>query len=79
MAGTISGRVVNADGQPVAGVTVTIEESSQPHRDIGAVTGPDGSFRLHGLRPGSYMLAADGATARVELTWANATVEIRRG
>lgn len=82
MAGTITGRVVDAAGRPVAGVPVAVVQGTQPHRDIAAITGADGAFRLHGLRPGSYLLMAGGnagSTVRVALTGTSASVEIRIG
>lgn len=60
MARTITGRVVNRLGTPVPGVTVSIAQSDQPHRDIAALTDADGTYRLNGLKPGTYRLQALG-------------------
>lgn len=56
--GSIAGRVVDASGKPVAGASVAVTGSLQPHRDIAAITSSDGSFRFGGMQPGSYRLAA---------------------
>ncbi|MCB9914115.1 MAG: carboxypeptidase regulatory-like domain-containing protein [Planctomycetes bacterium] len=70
---TISGAVVDAFGQPVAGAAVTayadlvrrgvaLERGVSPSERFGAlavVTGPSGEFELRGARPGAtYTLAA---------------------
>ena len=62
--GSIAGRVFDAGGNPVAGATVAIASSSQPHRDIAAITTGDGVFRLGGLRPGAYVLEGRHGTSR---------------
>lgn len=46
----VSGQVVNAIGQPIAGVTVTLAGSS----DAVQVTGADGSYSFANLAAGSY-------------------------
>lgn len=84
MAGIITGRVLDAAGQPVGGATVAITQSDQPHRDIAAITAADGSFRLGGLRPGYYTLQAHSkgqfSNASTALpVQGGATVEIRLG
>ena len=56
--GTIAGRVLAAGGTPVSGATVAMVGSTQPHRDIAALSGPDGSFRFAGLAPGRYRVEA---------------------
>jgi protocatechuate 3,4-dioxygenase beta subunit len=56
--GSISGRVVDAAGQPIAGASVAVSGSSQPHRDIGAMTSTDGRFRFGNMLPGTYQIAA---------------------
>lgn len=82
--GSIIGMVRDEKGGPVAGATVAITQSSQPHRDMAAVTSGDGSFRLNGMRGGSYLLEArrgdglggvsvelvEGGLASVEITLA---------
>ena len=44
----ITGRVVDAQGHPVAGATVVVEGAATPLR-----TGPDGAYHLDGARPGA--------------------------
>ena len=48
---TISGRVVDADGGPLAGAHVLL-----PALEYGAATGVDGTFRLAAVPPGTYRL-----------------------
>ncbi|AOY59979.1 carboxypeptidase-like regulatory domain-containing protein [Desulfococcus multivorans] len=56
--GSIAGRVVDAAGRPVSGVTITISSSTQPTSDLATLTNADGRFRLSGLAPGPYGLSA---------------------
>ena len=83
MAITINGRVLDAAGQPVAGAVVAVADSDQPHREIGARTGADGSFRLNGLLAGRYRLEAHHEGARGEvattLSEGDESVEISLG
>ena len=58
--GSIAGRVLDAAGQPVAGISVAISASSQLHNDIAALTNAQGRFRLSNLAEGTYTLAAHG-------------------
>ncbi len=50
-AGVISGRVTDADAQPLPGAIVAIDGTSRE-----AIADADGSFRFDGLRSGSYTL-----------------------
>lgn len=80
--GVIAGRVLAASGAPVAGATVAITGGSQPYRDVAAVSGADGRFRLGGLQAGDYRIEAraPGATGSASVTVAegtSASVEIR--
>jgi hypothetical protein len=51
--GSISGTVLGAERQPIAGACVTAVSSS---RSVTATAAPDGTFDLAGLAPGSYAL-----------------------
>ena len=50
--GMLSGRIVNADQQPVTGASVSLEKTK-----LGTVTGSDGQFSLKGITPGSYIIS----------------------
>ena len=55
--GTISGRVLDADGRPVENVIVTAENTAHPARNLPrAETNRDGEFTIAGLTPGRYEL-----------------------
>lgn len=62
------GRVVDADGQPVAGALVAVVWGTGPTRDIGRRTNDEGAFQV-GLEPGRYRLqaTAPGAAGEVEI------------
>jgi hypothetical protein len=53
----LSGRVLGADDQPVAGALVT---ASDDDRQATAASDPDGGFAVTGLPPGRYALTARG-------------------
>src|ERR1035437_6257824 len=54
--GTISGRVLDADGQPVDALTVQAEQAGRAQRT--GVTDDRGQFRIGGLSPGKYRVRA---------------------
>ncbi len=57
--GEILGTVVDtADKAPVARASITVRTKSDSALVTGAYTGPDGTFRVQGLRSGSYYLRA---------------------
>jgi hypothetical protein len=55
--GAISGRVVDAEGQPVEGLNVYAETGAMSQR-TGGVTDDRGQFRIGGLSPGKYRVRA---------------------
>jgi protocatechuate 3,4-dioxygenase beta subunit len=58
-AATIAGLVVNSAGRALAGVAIELEGRQDTGEEEPFQTGPDGKFRLPGLRPGSaYRLTA---------------------
>lgn len=61
----VAGRVVDADGTVLAGVTVEIRPEAGPGRVQTATTGPDGEFRFGSVAEGQYGLttSAPGGTA----------------
>lgn len=56
--GSISGRVVNPDGEPVEDATVTASERDETGGNLSVKTGSDGTFTLGLLAPGSYAVSA---------------------
>ena len=54
--GTVRGTVQNPEGQPVASAQVAVWSAADSTLVTGAVSRPDGSFRIDGLRPGRYYL-----------------------
>ena len=56
--GAITGRVTNADGEPVEGVDVEVESAAGSSSDLGGTTDAKGRFRVGGLAPGRYRVKA---------------------
>jgi outer membrane receptor protein involved in Fe transport len=54
--GTVRGTVLNPEGQPVPSAQVAVWSAVDSTLVTGAVSRPDGSFRIDGLRPGRYYL-----------------------
>ena len=54
--GEVRGVVLAEDKTPVAGATVTVRNKRDSSLVTGAVAKDDGSFRIQGLRPGTYYL-----------------------
>lgn len=74
--GSIDGRVLGGDGEPLAGVEVILVDLRRR-----AETGPDGQFRFDGLPAGSFLIEVEGdsgaATRRVNVPASgSATVEL---
>ncbi len=55
--GAVSGRVLDAEGQPVEGINVYVETGSLGQR-TGGVTDDRGQFRIGGISPGKYRVRA---------------------
>jgi protocatechuate 3,4-dioxygenase beta subunit len=72
--GSVSGRVVDAAGNPVSGATVAVTGATQRHRDIAALTSADGRFNFGNMLPGTYQIAA-----RARNTSRAVDVEVRAG
>lgn len=69
--GAIAGQVTDANtAEPVAGATVRVEGT-----DIGAVTSPDGSYRVTGVGPGTVTLVV----RRLGYRRAERTVDVSEG
>jgi hypothetical protein len=69
--GAVRGRLLDEEGAPLAGVTIR-GRCAAALDAAEAATGPDGTFRLDGLRPGRWLLgpasgAAAGGTASVDV------------
>ena len=64
--GVISGRVLDAEGKPVAGARVFFARGPGPLPDVAAVTGDDGAFALSAPHAGTYHVQSvtDGERAR---------------
>lgn len=67
--GTISGRVLDSDGEAVPGDTVTLWTRSHlrgykqgPSQAGETTTNGDGEYRFEGLAPGTYYVSADAGT-----------------
>ncbi|HKG12160.1 MAG TPA: carboxypeptidase-like regulatory domain-containing protein, partial [Pyrinomonadaceae bacterium] len=73
--GSITGRVVGEDGQPVNGARAFVR-ASRSGGDLGgsAITGPDGAFKIEGLEVAPY-----GVTAQVPGAFDAAYLEYERG
>ena len=62
----ISGRVLTADGAPIAGARVYFVSGPGSFPDVAALTNDDGAFTLSAPTPGTYEIqgAADGFASR---------------
>ena len=54
------GRESMPQGHSVSGATVAVTSSSQPHRDVAAITTGDGAFRMGGMGPASARRMPEG-------------------
>ncbi|HEU0014363.1 MAG TPA: carboxypeptidase-like regulatory domain-containing protein, partial [Longimicrobium sp.] len=62
--GTIRGAVVDEAGAPVARASVSVWSAADSSLVTGAVAGPNGQFRVEGLRPGRYYVKASSLGRR---------------
>jgi outer membrane receptor protein involved in Fe transport len=69
--GTIAGRVVDSAGQPAPGVRICALDTAQC-----VTSGPDGTFRITGLRAGAYRLEV---LPTEDLPFTSDPVEVRAG
>lgn len=56
------GVVKDKAGRPVAGATIAVVRGTGRYREIAALSGLDGTYRLGGVEPGSYELRASHPT-----------------
>jgi hypothetical protein len=81
----ISGRVLSADGQPIAGARVFFVSSPVPVPDIALLTDGTGRFSLTAPVPGAYRIGCSSdkfgsATITVDVAdGQNVDVELRLG
>ena len=61
--GEIRGRVLNAQGQPVRGATVTVSANNEP-ASVKVATAEDGSYVIPNLEPGVYTVTASIANGQ---------------
>src|ERR1700686_4301469 len=61
--GEIRGRVLNAQGGPVRGATVTVSANNES-ASVKAVTAEDGSYVIPNLEPGVYTVTASIANGQ---------------
>ena len=57
--GTISGRVVNESGQPMAGATVFVRPAGGTVMNRNTTTNAEGNFQINGLEPAQYYVNAN--------------------
>ena len=61
----IEGKVLNADGHPVAGIHVELDDPSTAVPVNSTYTQPDGSFQLSNIPKGNYEVIADSTESEV--------------
>jgi hypothetical protein len=78
----VSGRVTDAQGQPVAGARVYFVETPVATPDIAQITGADGRFSLVAPASGQYRVGVNASGGRrhqqdVEVAGGSSEIEIR--
>src|SRR5689334_22303636 len=66
--GTISGRVVNDSGQPLAGASLFVRPVNPLATPRNTTTDADGTFRLSGLEPALYTIIATAPAYATDAT-----------
>jgi hypothetical protein len=59
----VAGRILDAEGSPVAGSAVRVRSESRPSWDWVTTSGSDGSFRVEGVAAGKVQVAAQDVEA----------------
>lgn len=59
--GIIQGKVLTSDGQPASGVSIQLLKTAW-----GAISDDNGSFRIAGVRPGSYTIKASAVSIQAQ-------------
>jgi protocatechuate 3,4-dioxygenase beta subunit len=73
--GTVRGTALDADGFPIPGLTVTLDQAAAVPTALTAVTGSDGGFSLERVPPGSWDLTvADLRGNLSDVSYRNATL-----
>jgi protocatechuate 3,4-dioxygenase beta subunit len=67
------GVVRDWSGRPVAGAIVAVASGTGRYREIAARSGPDGTYRLGGVEPGTYELRASHPSLGVGVASAEAS------
>jgi protocatechuate 3,4-dioxygenase beta subunit len=75
------GLVRDEAGRPVEGAIVAVVRGTGRYREIAARSGPDGTYRLGGVEPGTYELRASHpslgvGTASAEVSGAGDSAEV---
>lgn len=75
------GLVRDEAGRPVEGAIVAVVSGTGRYREIAARTGPDGTYRLSGVEPGTYELRASHpslgvGTASADVSRAGGSAEV---
>src|SRR5262245_34081635 len=61
VSGTLSGNITNASGAGVPNAAVIVTGTAAGSTSVRVLTGPDGSFRVANLAPGTYRIEVESA------------------